>query len=413
MSDQSTAQTAADEAGLPRPPRFRLPPRVVDALLVVAVSLPGLIVAIAEGIHGHASHTVLGLVSVVVNQSLWWRRRWSLGVLAVLLLSTVIAFQTSNVATLVALYTVGAWGPRRFAVPAGAVTAGAFLAGEVVSTGGLSVPDLISSIALAGVATVLGLYVGVRRAYVSALRERAERLHRERGLLAQRAVAEERVRIARELHDVVAHHVSLMVVQAGALEQTMPSEDARHGVAGSIATTGRQALGEMRTMLGVLRPGEATTPDLTPQPGIADIQALVVQMRSAGLPVELDVRGTPHALPPAMELSVYRIVQEALTNVVKHAGRASAHVEILFQPQSVELLVSDDGAARSESASRTAPGAGHGLVGMRERVALFGGELHAGPLPGRGFVVRAVLPSATPPDAGEPVPEDAPGSPVR
>jgi signal transduction histidine kinase len=247
---------------------------------------------------------------------------------------------------------------------------------------------LLSRTVATGLALAAGLYVYTRHAYVEGLEDRAARAERERELLAAQAVADERVRIARELHDVVAHNVSLMVVQAQAVG-AVADDDAQRGALDQIAALGRQGLAEMHRMLGVLRAGEDDPEaELAPQPGVADVERLVEHARGAGLDVRLSVEGEPRSLPPGVDLSAYRIVQEALTNVVRHAGHASAAVTISYKPGGLELTVVDDGRGPSSNGN-----GGHGLVGMRERVALFGGELVAGRGPdGHGYAVRALLP---------------------
>jgi signal transduction histidine kinase len=205
---------------------------------------------------------------------------------------------------------------------------------------------------------------------------------------AERAAADERARMARELHDIVSHNLSVVVLQAAGA-QAAGGPDA--GTLEKIERSGRQALVEMRRLLGVLhQPGEpARQPELAPQPGMTDVPALVDGVRAAGLPVMLVVDGDLAGLPAAVEISAYRIVQEALTNVLKHAGKASAQVRISRGTADVLIEITDDGTAPQAG---TEDGGGHGLAGMRERVALFGGELAAGPRPGGGFAVRARLP---------------------
>ncbi len=198
------------------------------------------------------------------------------------------------------------------------------------------------------------------------------------------------MRIARELHDVVAHGVSLMVVQAQALSAL--DEQERDRAAGRIAAVGRESLAEMHRMLDVLRPSESEEPDLVPAPGVRDIPALVDGARAAGLAVELGVEGQPLALPAGVDLSAYRIVQEALTNVIKHARALRTEVRLRYGPDALELSVVDDGAGAQPGGPAVVTG--HGLVGMRERVALFGGTLEAGARDdgSTGYLVRAVLP---------------------
>jgi signal transduction histidine kinase len=235
---------------------------------------------------------------------------------------------------------------------------------------------------------LFGAYLRTRRLYVRALRERADRAEREREERTHAAVTSERSRIARELHDILAHNVSVMVVQAEAademLERDMP--DRARPPVWKIQETGRAALADMRRMLGILREADSG-PALTPQPGIANLQMLLAQVRESGLPVELEVRGEPMPLPPGIDLSAYRIVQEALTNALKYAGPAHAYVVVHFAPGSLTLEIDDDGAGSSTSAN-----GGHGLVGMRERVAVFGGDVEAGPKRDGGFRVTARLP---------------------
>lgn len=208
---------------------------------------------------------------------------------------------------------------------------------------------------------------------------------------ARRAVADERARMARELHDVVSHNLSVVVLQAAGA-QAAGGTDA--DTLQKIERSGRQALVEMRRLLGVLRqPGNQPEPaELEPQPGIASLEVLVEGVRAAGVPVRLVVRGDPGMLPAAADISAYRIVQEALTNVLKHAGQASADVVVTCGPDDVLVEVTDDGAA---TAGKAEGRGGHGVIGMRERAALFGGELTAEPLPTRGYLVRARLPFGT------------------
>ncbi|MFL5795341.1 MAG: sensor histidine kinase [Actinomycetota bacterium] len=240
----------------------------------------------------------------------------------------------------------------------------------------------------------------VRAAHAAELAAQAERLERDRELEAQRAVAAERARIARELHDVVAHHVSMMVVQAEAGPVAVEHDPARAaGAFEAIAATGRQALVEMRRLLGMLRGGEEPAPSLAPQPSLAEVPSLVEQVGRAGLRVELVVEGTEAALPPGIDLSAYRIIQEALTNAVKHGGSGRARVLVRYGPDDLRLQIRDEGRPAGGNGApverRPDAAQGRGLLGMRERVALFGGELHVGPGPDGGFSVDARLPIGT------------------
>jgi signal transduction histidine kinase len=244
----------------------------------------------------------------------------------------------------------------------------------------------------------LGLAVGtvviallVRR-IVGDRDSKARLAERERDVAAREAVVEERARIARELHDAVAHNVSMMVIQAGAERRVLPaseseSESQTREVLQTIEQIGRGALTEMRRLVGMLRT-DSSDP-LAPQPTLADLPTLMTQVREAGLPVEYSVDGERRNLPVGIELSAYRIVQEALTNALKHAGQARAAVHVRYGPDCLELEITDDGAG----APAEVPGGGHGLAGIRERVSLYGGKFDASTQRGGGFAVRVLLPT--------------------
>jgi signal transduction histidine kinase len=238
---------------------------------------------------------------------------------------------------------------------------------------------------------VVGLYVNARRHLLAELVERARRLERERNLVDARARAEERTRIAREMHDVVAHRVSLMVLQSGALELAVGhSPEKAAQAAETIRTTGRQALEELRHIVGVLRGDEEAVP-LAPQPTLADLDTLIEDWKQAGAQIELRVAGQHRPLPAGVERTAYRLVQEALTNARKHAAGAGARVELDYRPRGLKVSVTN---ARSVgSRLPDLPSGGHGLAGLRERVALAGGMLEAGPTAEGGFRVAAQLPA--------------------
>ncbi|MFD7429484.1 sensor histidine kinase [Streptomyces sp. NPDC059818] len=246
-------------------------------------------------------------------------------------------------------------------------------------------------------AWVLGDSMRTRRAYFDQLEERNARLEREREAQSKVAVAAERARIARELHDVVAHNVSVMVVQADGAAYVMDAapDQARQALE-TISSTGRQALAEMRRLLGVLRTGDVReSGEYVPQPDVEQIEDLVGQVRQSGLAVDFRIEGTPRPLPSGVELTAYRIVQEALTNTRKHGGpNAGASVRLVYFDDGLGLLVEDDGrgAAHELYEDGGADGAGHGMIGMRERVGMVGGTLDAGPRPGGGFRISALLP---------------------
>ncbi|MFE0696341.1 sensor histidine kinase [Streptomyces sp. NPDC059173] len=250
-------------------------------------------------------------------------------------------------------------------------------------------------------AWVLGDSLRTRRAYFDQLEERAARLEREREAQSKVAVAAERARIARELHDVVAHNVSVMVVQADGAAYVMDAapDQARQALE-TISSTGRQALAEMRRLLGVLRTGDAPeSGEYVPQPDVEQIEDLVAQVRQTGLEVDFKVEGTPRPLPSGVELTAYRVVQEALTNTRKHGGPdAGASVRLVYFDDGLGLLIEDDGrgAAHELYEDGGADGAGHGMIGMRERVGMVGGTLDAGPRPGGGFRISALLPLKPP-----------------
>jgi signal transduction histidine kinase len=237
-------------------------------------------------------------------------------------------------------------------------------------------------------AWLAGFILRSRRLRTEVLERRTLALERDHEERARAAVTEERARIARDLHDAVAHSMSVVAVQAGAERLALPEEaTSTREVLLSIEETSRQALVEMRRLVEMLREDDDELA-LAPQPSLAHLQVLIDQMREAGLPVELQIEGEPRALPPGVDLSAYRIVQEALTNALKHAGPASARVTVRYAPAQIELEISDNGVG---STSRT-DGGGHGLVGMRERVAVFGGDLEASRRVEGGFRLRATLP---------------------
>ncbi|MFE1250391.1 sensor histidine kinase [Streptomyces sp. NPDC058735] len=308
----------------------------------------------------------------------------------------------ADFAMLVIVYTVAAEGARwasRFALGAGLCAAPVAhlrwpsdqtnFTGNVALTVFMTVPFAL--------AWVLGDSIRTRRAYFAQLEERAARLEREREAQSKVAVAAERARIARELHDVVAHNVSVMVVQAdGAAYVLDAAPDQAKKALETISSTGRQALAEMRRLLGVLRTGEhQEAGEYVPQPDVQQIEDLVEQCRGSGLPVDFKVEGTPRPLPSGVELTAYRIVQEALTNTRKHGGpNVGASVRLVYFDDGLGLLVEDDGKGAPHELYEEGgfDGQGHGLIGMRERVGMVGGTLDAGPRPGGGFRISALLP---------------------
>jgi signal transduction histidine kinase len=359
-----------------------------DVALALVLALPVVSTAVADGDrHGRLAAGIA--FGVLCTAPLVVRRRWPIAVLAVIVAGALATPVTLpfQLTLMVAAYTVGARCSRQTTLAAAAaVTAATSIVllarGHDLANGGMVGVTLLYAIA-----TTLGIYVGGKTADMVALRDRAAMLEREQALLAERAVAQERVRIAQELHDVVAHNVSLIVVQAQALGATVPDERVRAATDG-IAGLGREAMAEMHRTLKLLRGAGGSGRE--PQPGLADIDALLGRARTAGVDVQLAVEGAPRPLAQTMDLSAFRIVQEALTNVVKHAGGAPTTVTLTYGADALGVTVADDGDGPGPA---TPPDAGgHGLVGMRERAALFGGALSAGPRGGRGFEVRASLP---------------------
>ncbi|PJN00147.1 two-component sensor histidine kinase [Streptomyces sp. CB01201] len=338
--------------------RRRMPERML--LLVIAVGLAQLALNVRPEVQDFA---MLVLVYTVASAGERWASR-------VALVGSLLAAPLAQVR----------W------TAAGAESSGQQTAFFVVI---MTVPFLL--------AWVLGDSMRTRKAYFAQLEERASRLEREREAQAKVAVAAERARIARELHDVVAHNVSVMVVQADGAAYVMDtSPDQARTALETISMTGRQALAEMRRLLGVLRTGEhQEAGEYVPQPDVQQIEDLVETVRGAGLTVDFKVEGTPRPLPSGVELTAYRIVQEALTNTRKHGGPdAGASVRLVYFDDGLGLLVEDDGrgAAHEMYEDGGADGQGHGLIGMRERIGMVGGTLDAGPRPGGGFRISALLP---------------------
>lgn len=328
------------------------------------------------------------VLTLVATLPIALRRRFPLFVFVVTLTAALVmdvrynSFQFAG--ALVALYTVAAYVGRPGSIGVGVGTALALPATQL-DDDPTGLPEIVSIYVIFAVAWILGDRIGSRRRYLGELEQSAVKHEREREEHARRAAAEEQARIARELHDIITHNVSVMTVQAAAAADVFETHPGRARQAlTSIESSGREALTELRRLLGGVRTGDGS---LAPLPGLARLEDLIAQVRAAGLTVELTVEGEPHELPAAVDLSAYRIVQEALTNTLKHAHAATAGVDLRIGAHSLEVEIVDDGTAAGE-----APGRGHGLIGMRERAAVFGGELQAGPRSQGGFVVRASIP---------------------
>jgi len=258
-----------------------------------------------------------------------------------------------------------------------------FLAG--VTMEGLEPSDVAAGMVFLVGPWTVGVVLRQRSAHAAEAVERAARLERDRAAQTAAAVAEERARIARELHDIVSHSISVVAIQTQAVRRRLaPGQEREVRDLAEVETTARQALGEMRRLFGVLR-SQDESPSLAPQPGLAELDRLLEQVRTAGLPVDVVVNGVRSELPPGVDLAAYRIVQEGLTNVLRHAQATHATVTLDYGPTMLEVVVADDGRGGAGA------GGGHGLVGIRERVALYGGTVTAGPRPGGGFRLAATL----------------------
>ena len=362
-----------------------------DAALAIAVA--GLSVNMLRG-GGRGSTAVLAAFAAALALPVVWRRRHPVCVFAVIcavaLAQWVYAQRVlSSFAILVVLYSVARHAPRRVALAA-AVTAEALGALAGAANGQNWFQFIAVFTAMIAAPYFLGSYLRTRQAYLSALEERARRLEHERDQQAQIAAAAERASIAREMHDIVAHSLAVIITMAEAAAAKRRSDPERAGAAmEQVAETGRQALDQTRRVLGVLRPRSLAAP--SPLPGLEQLDALLGQVRAIGLTAELSVTGRRFPVPDDAQLAVYRIVQEALTNTIRHAhGATRVEVRLEYADPVIEIDITDDGQPGAGAGHR-GPG-GHGLAGMRERAAMFGGEVRAGPEPGGGFAVRATLP---------------------
>ena len=339
-----------------------------------------------------AERAVAAGLGLVLTLALGWRRRAPLVVLAAAIATSVLVnvaavldeATTPAVALVVAAYSAGAHS-EGIRAPIGAAGVAALIAANAAEH--FSLGDLLFITMILGGAWLAGQAIRYRRQREKALEQLTVDLEREREEKARAAVAEERVRIARELHDVVAHAISVIVLQARGGRRSLGNDPGETREAlDTIEATGSEALAEMRRLLGMLRRDDEEIA-LAPQPSLKNLGALAAQVKEAGLPVELVVEGKPIELPPGVDLSAYRIVQEALTNALKHAGPATARVIVRYHEDDLELEIADTGLGAGAG-----NGDGHGLVGMRERVSLYGGKIEAGPQHTGGFAIRARLP---------------------
>jgi signal transduction histidine kinase len=383
----------------------RLTPRQVDWLVVgavLALSLSALIHARMVG-----RPVAIGLATLPFSTlPLLWRRSHPGPVLAILAAAFALPAlfgnpaEPNSVGLLVGVGSAALYGNGRLRHITGAAAVGVLVLAFAITliTGEVTMLDHLMGIAFgSGAAWVVGDRTRTRHAYLAELEERAARLEREREDHARRAAEAERNRIARELHDVVAHNVSVIAVQAGAARLTSQERPAQGAeTLALIERTARSTLAELRTLLGILRRADQEGPGREPRPTLAQLDTLVARAREAGLRLEARVEGTLEALPAMVDLSAYRIVQEALTNIMKHAPGAHTHLLVRRTDRAIDLVVVDDGPGAAPTAS-----GGQGMIGMRERAALVGGHLTAGPALGGGFRVQAQLPVETPRAAGD------------
>jgi signal transduction histidine kinase len=380
----------------------------VVALAILSIGLPHMVLQDSPRALGYRPPDLLdGAIVVAAIAALALRRRRPMAALGLIICAQVslalLNYSPSigdMLAFLIAVYSVAAHRGLAQSAIGGMAALTWFLIMMATIHEKITAVAYITDVALLVGVWWLGRGLRLRRAYLAELEHRAMRLERARASDARAARVEERSRIARELHDVVAHHVSVMTVQAGAARRILDKDPERTREAlATIEEVGRTALSEMRRIVGVLRTErdtEATGGELSPQPGAHDIGGLVDQVRETGLSVQLWVEGELRQLSPGVDLAAFRLVQEALTNTLKHAGpQARAWVRLHYGDRQLTVEIEDNGrgvAAALSDAGDSGDGPGHGLVGMYERVALYGGELRIGPRSGGGFEVRARFP---------------------
>jgi signal transduction histidine kinase len=352
-----------------------IPGQVRDVALAAALVVVVINLAVTATPPASPADTLLLAVAAA---AVAFRRRWPLAVLVAALVPYVATLRTgpAQPALFIALYTVATLRSPRTTILATSLAATASVSAVALHGGDWTLA--LSRTLEAALASIVGLAVAEHR------RQR----ERERTMLAQIAAGEERVRIARELHDVVAHHLSVIVVQGNLAAETLKPDHPASAPAQAVVAEGRQALADTRRVLGALR-GRDDSEQHAPQPGLAEVDELIARVRAAGVEVRLTAEGERTRIPPGLDLTAYRIIQEALTNTLRHAHATEAQVSINYSPRSIALQVADNGIGPTANGSTAT---GHGLAGMRERAALFGGELTTGPNPGRGYRVHAELP---------------------
>lgn len=376
----------------------RAHPYVIDTVVAVVISAITLVEPLADTKHRYAmpdAVTVLCVIAVGIAMIL--RRRWPRSVLAITLAAVVASTISAGghplflLGSLVAIGTASSRTNRPMSVWLGlAGVAVLGLATGFGTSGPANTSSVAGAIAFAIAAFAIGEASRNRRAYIAEVEERARRAEQSREQEARRRVGEERLRIARDLHDLVGHHIALISVQAGVAGHVFDEqpEKAKQAIA-AVRTACRSALDELATTISLLRaPDEARAPT-EPTVGLAQLPALTASFTAAGLPVDHAVEGVARSIPPAVDLTAYRVIQESLTNVHKHAGPAAATVRVSYGPAVLRILVEDDGIGPTTAAA----GEGHGILGMRERAAALGGALYAGARPGGGFQVQVTLPA--------------------
>ena len=389
--------------------RWAARPGVVDAAVAIGVLVADVVAQIGVAAGSDWPSPSLGAGAVVVAIAaaaplLWRRRRPWLCALGLVIGAIVAAAavppglftQQCGATVALGVYAIAAWSAqRRMAVLVPALALAAVIAGAI-GDGTATVEALLGAIAIVALPWAVGYAARSRRLYLAEVEQRLATAERDRDTLAHQAVAEERTRIARELHDVVAHHVSLIGVQAGAARLTLPtgaaSDTARASLT-AIETSSRAAVNEMRRLLGVLR-ADGSGAEVAPAPGLARLDDLVDEFRAAGIDVRSSVEADVAGLDPTLDVCCYRVVEEALTNIARHSAARTATVSVRADDVMVRILVADPGPARLPPPGP--PRAGRGLVGMTERAALFAGRVAAGRQPDGGFAVMAELPRTQP-----------------
>ena len=367
--------------------------QLFDVLFALVIAPPGINYVLAQSGSSEVLTACYVFLTVLVCAILSQRRRWPLGVLVIVVVLTMPLVadipRITYYACVIAAYSAAAY--SRYRLPTLAIVLLlVVLAWEFTRDGMPTVPQQYVGSGVLGIVTLAGLALWMWRSRAEEGRHRLAETQRAREAELRRAVESERSRIARELHDVVTHNVSVMVIQAGAARRTLdPSEAQVRESLLAVEEAGRTAMAELRNVMGLLAPADEDAA-LAPQPGLDQLEPLVDRVRDAGLPVRLAVTGTPRPVPAGEALAAYRVVQEALTNAVKHASGASATVTVHYGEEELRVEIADTGGRATGSG-----GSGRGLLGLRERLAVYGGTLRAGPpLIGSGYHVDAVIPLA-------------------